>query len=75
MRSRSIPAKTGKSFFLLGERESHSGVRAFNSVGENTREIVEMLRAAGIDTEFQSVPGDHFADPVPRLEAAFTALF
>lgn len=75
MRSRSIPAKTGKAFFLLGERESHSGVRAFNSVGENTREIVEMLRAAGIDTEFQSVPGDHFADPVPRLEAAFTALF
>lgn len=75
MKSRPIPAKPGKAFFLLGDQEPKSKVKAFNSVGENTDAILSLLRGAGIDTEFKSVPGDHFSDPIPRLEAAFAALY
>ncbi len=74
MKSIKIPAKTGKGYFLLGDKESKSKVKAFNSVGENTAEILTLLKNAGIDVEFQSVPGDHYSDPIPRLDKAFTAL-
>lgn len=75
MKSRSIPAKSGKAFFLLGDKESHSKVKAFNTVAQNTREIISLLQAAGISPEFESVPGDHYADPLPRLTQALTSLF
>ena len=74
MRKIQIPHKTGKGFFLLGDRESHSNVKAFNTVGINTAEIISILKSSGIDTEFASVPGNHFSDPIPRLEKAFDAL-
>lgn len=70
-----IPHKTGMGFFLLGEQEPRSNVKAFNSVGVNTDEIVRLLKAAGIKVEFESVPGNHFSDPIPRLEKAFNALY
>ncbi len=75
MKSIKIPAKTGKGFFLLGDKESKSKVKAFNSVGENTAEILNLLKNSGIDVEFQSVPGDHYSDAIPRLNTAFTALY
>ncbi len=70
-----IPAKTGKAFFLLGDKESKSNVKEFNSVEENTLEIIKLLRESGINTEFESVPGNHYADPIPRLDKAFSALY
>ena len=70
-----IPQKTGKGYFLLGKKESKSSVKAFDSVGANTREIIALLQNAGVDVEFESVPGDHFTDPVGRLDKAFTALY
>ncbi len=75
MKNRVIPPKTGKAYFLLGNQETKSNVKAFNSVGQNTREILDLLESKGIDAEFQSVPGNHYSDPIPRLENAFTALF
>ncbi len=75
MESIKIPAKTGKGFFLLGDKESKSKVKAFNTVADNTAAILSLLKKAGIDVEFESVPGDHYSDPLPRLNAAFTALF
>ncbi len=75
MRSRTIPAKSGTAFFLLGDKESRSKVKAFDSVGVNTQEIITLLRANGIHTEFESVPGDHYADSIPRLDSAFTSLY
>lgn len=72
MKSLTIPAKSGKAYFLLGDHESKSKV--FGTVGENTRDIIALLRGAGIDVEFQSVPGNHYSDPIPRLDRAFTAL-
>lgn len=73
--SRPVPHKTGKGYFLLGDQESKSKVKAFQSVGKNTQEIVTILRNAGIDVEFESVPGNHYSDPIPRLNKAFNALY
>ncbi len=75
MKSIKIPEKTGKGYFLLGDKESKSKVKAFNSVGENTAEILTLLKNTGIDVEFQSVPGDHYSDAIPRLNKAFSALY
>ncbi len=75
MKTRPIPSKSGMAFFLLGNQESKSNVKAFNSVDVNTQEIIRLLRDAGIKTEFQSVPGNHYSDPIPRLDKAFSALY
>lgn len=75
IRSRDIPSKSGTAFFLLGDKEAQSKVKAFNTVAQNTREIVAILQSSGIHTEFESVPGDHYADPIPRLNMAFDALY
>ncbi|MDE7426793.1 MAG: hypothetical protein K2M79_03230 [Muribaculaceae bacterium] len=69
-----IPRKDGKGYFLLGTEEAKSRVRAFDSVEKNTREIVTLLENAGIDVTFESVPGNHYSDPIPRLDRAFAAL-
>ncbi len=75
MKSRTIPVKSGKGYFLLGDQESKSKVKAFACVADNTQEIIEMLEKAGIDVEFQSVPGNHYSDPLPRLDKAFAAIY
>ncbi len=75
IKSRPIPAKKGRGFFLLGDQESKSNVKAFNSVEADTLEIIALLRAANVDAEFVSVPGNHFADPIPRLEKAMAAIY
>lgn len=75
IKTRSIPRKSGKGFFLLGDAESKSKVKAFSTVGADTREIIKLLSDAGIDVEFQSVPGNHYANPIPRLDRAFAALY
>ncbi|MDE6265208.1 MAG: hypothetical protein K2M11_08715 [Paramuribaculum sp.] len=75
MKSLEIPHKTGKGFFLLGNQEAKSKVKAFESVATNTQEIISLLKTAGIDVEFQSVPGNHYSDPIPRLDKAFTTLY
>ena len=75
MKSRAIPKKSGKGYFLLGDQESKSKVKAFSSVDADTREIIKLLSDAGIDIEFESVPGNHYSDPIPRLDKAFTALY
>ena len=70
-----IPHKSGFGFFLLGDQEPKSNVKAFQTVGRNTEHIVTLLKGKGISVEFENVPGNHFSDPIPRLEKAFTALY
>lgn len=69
-----IPPKTGKAFFLLGDDESRSRVPEFSHIADDTGRIIGILRDAGIDTEFASVPGNHYSDPDARLERALAAL-
>lgn len=74
MEKRRIPHKTGRAFFLLGDRETYTHVKAFQCVASDTDRIVNRLRECGIHTDFRIVPGDHYASPIPRLEAALTAI-
>ncbi|MBD5213912.1 MAG: hypothetical protein HDS75_03705 [Bacteroidales bacterium] len=68
-----IPHKSGMGFFLLGNQEAK--VKAFSTVGINTDTILALLKEAGVKVEFESVPGNHFADAIPRLNRAFNALY
>ena len=70
-----IPQKSGKAYFLLGEEEPYSHVKAFQSVGVNTETIVKRLKEAGIKVKFDWVPGNHFSRPVHRAELALTSLY
>lgn len=70
-----IPRKSGKGYFLLGVQEPKSNVKAFDSVGINTQEIISLLKGAGINAQFENVPGNHFSDPIPRLDRAFAGIF
>ncbi len=74
LKSRPLPAKTGKAYFLLGRQESHSPVKAFNTVGADTQEIVTLLHDAGIRVRYDIVPGNHYANPIPRLNHALTEI-
>lgn len=73
--SRPVPPKSGRAFFLLGDQESKSKVKAFATVADATDAIIARLRSGGIDVKFESVPGNHYSDPLGRLDRAFTALF
>lgn len=75
MQKLSLPHKTGEAYFLLGVQEPNSPVKAFRPVGVNTQAIISLLKSHGTKVEFQSVAGNHFSDPLPRLDKAFTAIF
>lgn len=70
-----ISHKEGKAFFLLGNRESLSSVPEFRKVGACTETIVDRIKQICPDTKYEIVAGDHYANPLPRLDAAFTFLF
>lgn len=70
-----IPAKAGKAYFLLGTDEPKAHVKAYQSVGVNTQNIVERLKDNGINVTFEWVPGNHFSRPVHRAERALEALY
>lgn len=74
-RKQPLKGKTGKAYFLLGVEEPHSNIKAYDSVGENTEIIIELLKKAGIHTEFEWVPGNHFSRPVHRAEKALIGLY
>lgn len=63
-----LPRKTGSAFFLLGLKEPKAKIAAYRSVGVNTEAVVARLKEAGIATTFEWVPGNHFSDPIHRLE-------
>ena len=73
--AQSIPQKSGKAYFLLGRDEPKAKIKAYQTVGVNTEEVVNRLTKAGIDVTFQWVPGNHFADPIGRAQLAFAALY
>ena len=75
MKSHPVPHKMGKGYFLLGRQEPKSNVKAFDSVGVNTQQIIQLLEDNGVNVEFESVGGNHFFEPIPRLNRAFNGLF
>lgn len=75
IKSRPIPRREGKAFFLLGEKEAKSRVKAFQTVQTDTVEIVKFLHDNGINDCFELVPGDHYQDGTGRLDRAFEWMF
>lgn len=70
-----MTAKRGRAYLLLGDKEADSRIPQFRSVAVDTQKVVARLKEIGIKTEFEYVPGDHFADPTGRLDKAFNNLF
>lgn len=64
-----------EAFFVLGDKESHSKIKAFEPVEVNTKAIVAKLQAEGVDATFTSVPGNHYQFPIERLNLAFKNLY
>lgn len=75
VKSRGIPQKSGRAYFLLGDKEAKAKVKAFQSVQTDTVEIVNYLRRHGIDDYFELVPGDHYQYGEQRLNRAFRWMF
>lgn len=72
--ARTIPAKKGSAYFLLGEEEPKAKIKAYQPVGVNTQDIVERLKSCGVAAKFEWVPGNHFSQPIHRLELGFANL-
>lgn len=70
-----VSHKDGAAFFLLGNQEAKSSIREFQPVGVNTATIIDLLKKEGVKVMFQSVPGNHYSNPIPRLDIAFSALY
>lgn len=62
-------AKTGRAYFSLGNKEGgNKGPKAFADIQQQTHEVVNILRAAGVDDTFQQTQGTHYAPPAPRID-------
>lgn len=70
-----VPPKTGRAYFLLGNKEALSPVQQFRDVRVNTDEIVKYLAAKGIRDIFEIVPGNHYQYAIPRLNRSFAWMF
>lgn len=70
----SAPSPLGQVYMLLGRKESQSPVKAFRSVAEDTERILLRLRILGVPCRFDWVPGNHYANPLQRLDLTFTRL-
>ena len=73
--SQLLPRRSGLVYLSLGDRESATRVKAFQSVGIDTQRVVALLRRAGIDVFFEWNPGTHYAPFYPRLKKAMDKLF
>ncbi len=75
LKSQPIPKKTGKAYFLLGNQEAKTKIKAFQPVQVNTEEIVGYLHDNGINDYFELVPGNHYQYAEQRLIRALTWMF
>lgn len=73
-RQQDIGKKRGFAYFSVGEKEGKAGSRRFSTVQENTAEIAETLRSAGMLTFFETTSGSHFAPFGPRAEKFLSCL-
>lgn len=67
--------KTGRAYFLLGDQEAKTKVKAFQPVETDTREIVDYLHRNGVKEIFELVPGNHYQYGEQRLNRAFGWMF
>lgn len=58
------------AYFSLGGKESRTPSRLLRNVEDNTREIVRIFKARGVETVFEMNPGNHFKDTELRMAKA-----
>lgn len=75
VRRQPISSKDGRGYFLLGNLEAKTNVRAFQPVQRDTEEIVSFLHDNGIDICFELVPGNHYQYGIQRLNRAFKWMY
>ena len=75
VKAQSIPAKKGRAYFLLGDKESQSRVPQFRKILTDTTEIVDFLSSKGINDFFEIVPGNHYQYGEQRLDRAFSWIY
>lgn len=75
IKRQTVPSKKGKAYFLLGDMEAKTKVKAFQPVQTDTVEIVDYLHDKGVNDYFELVPGNHYQYGEERLNRAFTWMF
>lgn len=75
VKSRPAPKKPGRAYFLLGNQEAKTTVKAFRTVQTDTAEIAAWLSGRGIDDIFELVPGNHYQYALQRLDRSFAWMF
>lgn len=75
VKSHTVPAKKGRAYFLLGDKECRSDVPQFREIQTDTVEIVDFLASQGINDFFEIVPGNHYQYGEQRLDRAFSWIY
>lgn len=75
MASNDMTARPARIYLSLGDREERTKNQRLRPVGEATRAASARFALLGIETRFEMNPGNHFADPVPRLIRALDWLY
>lgn len=60
-------SKDSRVYISLGREEPKSRNKVFATVGVCTAQVVDYLKAEGVDTEFREEEGSHYVDYFPRL--------
>ena len=67
MDSNAMLARPEKIYLSLGDREEYTRNPRLRPVGEATRAASARFTSLGIETRIEMNPGNHFAEPVPRM--------
>ncbi|MBO4995656.1 MAG: hypothetical protein J6C78_06780 [Muribaculaceae bacterium] len=75
IKAHAVSNKSGRAYFLLGDQEAKTKVKAFQPVQTDTEEIVGYLHENGVDDFFELVPGNHYQYGGQRLNRALAWMF
>ena len=64
----------GRFYICLGEKEKETKVKRFANIEEDTKKVVEILMAKGVDVTFEMTEGGHNCSIIPRFEKSVLSL-
>lgn len=66
-RLNALKRRDARIYLSLGDREEFAKNARLACVGERTRALYAHLKSAGAQTQLDMNPGNHFAEPIPRM--------
>lgn len=72
LKDQSIAAR--QVYVSLGDKESESKNIHLKDIALQTAQVVEILQAKGVFTQFEWTEGTHFGPVIPRMEKCFAAI-